>query len=705
MSSPPTHPPEPLPPELQDPEGAARLERRARRREARQAFGTKLLYTFAITLTLVTTLVLVAAGFLLRDAAFDAMDSQLGGQLEAVAALTAEDVSGSIYLQEARTGLPEARQRASEQLAARLTRRREQAAVSAIVVFELQGDPPRPRLLASAAPARPGGTPGAAGELGRLLADQGAIERAVAGRRASSSTLYEYAAPGAEPVLYKGGYAPVLGPDGAVQAVVGVELPADFRAAVNELLTQFLFLATLAGASVLAAAVLLVRQRVHVPVYRLVRAMEGKDGQPLPAKIRWQDEIGELTNHYNHMVDRLAEKERELRELYARTRERAVYLQEYSDCLVAGVPSGVVAVDRAGVVTVWNPPAARILGREGRPGARLEEQLGPDHPLLRALRGALSGSPTSQAIVILDEAGEEQTGEALEEQQRLVELSAAPFRGEDGALLGAAALVNDRTELEQLRRSASRNERLAAIGSLGAGLAHEIKNPLGAISGFAELIERREGQDAARLAGRLRSEVERLDTFLREFLSFARDNKVRREPCDLAALVRQSVESALQAAGVPAADLPRALEGAEVTPPGAKGPLAVSMDLEEGLPALALDGTLLRSACTNVALNALQVMAAQTGGRLSVLLRRAGGAVYARFRDQGPGIPPEDRERVFDPLFTTRAEGTGLGLAIAHKAVVAHGGKITVREAPGGGAELTLRIPAVEVSTPAPVNV
>lgn len=694
MSSSPT----PLPAEIPDPEGAAREERRAKRRETRQAFGTKLLYTFAITLTLITTLVLVAAGFLLRDAAFDALDSQLGGQLEAVAALTAEDLGGSIYLQEARSGLPASRERAALQLAARLQKRRERAAVSAIVVFELTGEPPRPRVLATTEAA-------GSGEQGRLLADQVAVERALATRLATSSTLYEYTPPGGEPALYKGGYAPVLGPDGQVQAVVGVELPADFRAAVNELLRQFLLLSGLAISTVLLAAVLLVRQRVHVPVYRLVRAMEGKDGQPLPAKVRWRDEIGELTNHYNHMVDRLAEKERELRELYARTRERAVFLQEYSDCLVAGVPSGVVAVDRAGVVTVWNPPAARILCREGRPGVKLEEQLAPEHPLLRALKGALSGSPTSQAIVILGETGQEAPGDALEEQQRLVELSAAPFRGEDGTLLGAAALVNDRTELEQLRRSASRNERLAAIGSLGAGLAHEIKNPLGAISGFAELIERREGQDAARLAGRLRTEVERLDTFLREFLSFARDNKVRREPCDLASLILGSVETALQGVGVPAAEIPRALEGAELTPPAAKGALSVALDLEQGLPALAMDGTLIRSACTNIALNALQVMSTHRGGRLSVLLRRAGGAVYARFRDQGPGIPPEDRERVFDPLFTTRAEGTGLGLAIAHKAVVAHGGKITVREAPGGGAELTLRIPAVEAPAAAPLNV
>ena len=688
MSASPSPPSERLPAEVLDGEGAARQERRARRREVRQAFGTKLLYTFAITLTVVTSLALILAGWLVQDAAVDALDSELGRHLEAVAALTAEELQGSIYLQEARSGLPEARLRASQQLAERLTRRRGHAAVSAMVVFTWEGVPPVPRILASSGE-------GGADELARLLTDQGAIGRAVEQRRASSSSIYEYAPPSGQAALFKGGYAPILGPQGEpTGALVGVELPADFSQAVSIVLRQFVFLAGLAGASVLLTAVLLVRQRVHVPVYRLVRAMQGKDGQPTPAKVRWLDEIGALTEHYNDMVERLAEKDRELRELYARTRERAVYLQEYSDCLVGGVPSGVVAVDRSGVVTVWNRAAARILGREGRLGQRIEEQLGPDHPLRRALEAAIQGAPTTQAIVVLGEADEH----ALDEAQRLVELSAAPFRVEGGELLGAAALVNDRTELEQLRRVASRNERLAAIGNLGAGLAHEIKNPLGAISGFAELIERRQGQDATRLAGRLRAEVERLDTFLREFLAFARDNKVRREPCDLVGLARQSVETALQGAGVPASDVAACCEGSPVTPAGARGPLSVELDLEEALPALALDGNLLRSAMTNVALNALQVMAGHGGGRLSVLLRRAGGSVYIRFRDQGPGVPTDDRERIFDPLFTTRAEGTGLGLAIAHKAVVAHGGKISVRDAPGGGAEFTMRLPWVEAA-------
>jgi signal transduction histidine kinase len=451
---------------------------------------------------------------------------------------------------------------------------------------------------------------------------------------------------------------------------------------------------------------------VHIPVYRLVRAMqgEGDEGAPKKAKVRWPDEIGVLTDHYNRMVDRLAEKDETLRELYAKARETADYLQGYSNHLVAGVPSGVVAVDTKGAVTVWNRPASLILGKEGRLGEPVEAQVGAGHPLVLALAGALRGSVTDQALIVLDDprgaGGAEAPEDEGDEARRMVELTCAPFHtgaragGGRGELLGAVALVTDRTELERFRRSASRNERLAAIGTLGAGLAHEIKNPLGAISGFAELIERKEGQEAARLAARLRGEVDELNRFLGEFLKFARDDTIRREPHDVRELLRRSVTVALQALGLDADAAQRAIEGDEPVPlPATGGRVRVRLVLSD-LPPMAIDGPLLRAAFANLAKNGLQAMG-ERGGDLTVRLSRLEDVVYIRVRDQGPGIPLEIREKVFDPLFTTRAEGTGLGLAITHKTVTAHGGKISVRDAQGGGAELVIRLPFVGAAAPA----
>ncbi len=651
----------------------------------RQALSTRLLTTFALLLGTTSSVVFLATGLLIHHTTTHALEQQLARHLEAVASLAAtnERLIGT-WTAAALDGSPQARGYLDDELA----RLRASAGVSEMVMF-VPDEGGELTILAATRTDRAGRDR----LLGRLLADAVAIDAARRDHRAASSSLY------ADPLstehrLSKAAYAPVKDATGRTLAVVGVELPADFKDARAAVFWRITGLGALTLAAVLGTAVFIVRQRVHIPLYRLVRAMQGdgEEGAPKKAKVRRLDEIGVMTEHYNHMVDRLAEKDEKLRELYARAREKADYLTGYSNHLVAGVPSGVVAVDTRGTVTVWNRSACHILRKEGKVGAPLQAQLGSWHPLVKAFQGALQGSVTDQALIVLDDPGSTEA-EDDEDLTRMVELTCAPFHGAGSELLGAVALVTDRTELERFRRSASRNERLAAIGTLGAGLAHEIKNPLGAISGFAELIERKEGADAARLAARLRGEVDELNRFLGEFLTFARDDTIRREPHDLRELLRRGLTMGLQGVGLDGDAALRALDGEPVTVPSTGGPLRVEVALQE-LPPMGVDGPLLRAAFSNLSKNAVQAMGAR-GGELSVRLSRFDDVVYVRIRDQGPGIPLEIREKVFDPLFTTRAEGTGLGLAITHKTITAHGGKISVRDAPGGGAELVIRLPFV----------
>ncbi len=666
-----------------------RPTRRERRARLRQTFGTKLITTFAILLTLATIGALGVAFRSARDVTRQTLETELSLHLQGVARLAAHTLDRPLYIDRARPaahGDPEAgpaqvaRELARTNLARLCAEAQRRAGVSEVVLFVpgVADREPYHVLAASAGEA--------AHErlLARLIADALDIERARASGQATTSSLYSTTVDG-EPVTFKSAYAPILRDD-AVIALVGVELSATFPAELRELDAHYTIAGALAGLAVLATAVLLVRQRVQLPLYRLVRAMEGEDGRPQRARVRRDDEIGALTERYNLMVDRLAEQERTLRGLYAQARATASYLEGYSNHLVAGVPSGVVAVDPQGTLTVWNPSAARILRRSAPLGRSAEDVLGTDHPLARALRGALHGSVTDQALIAL---GAEEEDD--HEQQLLVELTCAPFRDGEGALLGAVALVNDRTELERFRRAASRNERLAAIGHLGAGLAHEIKNPLGAISGFAELIERKEGAEAVRLARRLRGEVEALDTFLNEFLAFTREDTIRREPVDLNGLVRRVLDLCVRGEETPV-PLEPGVPSRQVTLP-AGGTLRLRLELAPDLPRLALDPVLLRSALLNLALNAVQVM--PEGGELTVRTHRLGDQVFVRLRDTGPGVPLALREQIFDPLFTTRAEGTGLGLAIANKTVSAHGGKLGVRDAPGGGAEFVVQLPVV----------
>lgn len=679
-----------------------RLSRRQRRSLIRQAFGTKLLTTFAILFTLVTFVVFALAGWVIHDTTYSVLERQHGDHLKAVAAVAAIELNEPLALYSARTKEDEFHREARDILASLCKKLKEQAKVSQVVLFDGRGTDFV--VLATSAEGPRGATHQAASV--RLYADTLDIDRVRNTKEPVASDLYPIKLPDGQWHTYKSGYATVLDPDtGDISALVRVDIPVQFTQELKRVNWTFYTLGACAGLAVLLAAVFLVRQRVHLPVYRLVKAMQGgPGGAPQPARVRYNDEIGVLTERYNDMVDRMGEKDQKLRELYAQAEERATYLKGYSDHLVTGVPTGVLAVDPEGALTVSNPSAANFLGRKsielGEPVAKV---FGEEHPVARSLLRALRRSVTDQALIVLDaEGGARDSGWGGvddPEAQRLVELSCAPFFGAGGELLGAVALVNDRTELERFRRVAIRNERLAAIGNLGAGLAHEIKNPLSAISGFAELIERKQGADAARLAGRLRGEVQELNTFLNEFLAFTRENRIRRGATDLNQLVTASLILALQGLGF---GVDEQLDGQAFSLPKG-GSLRIKLDLAADLPLLALDGTLLKAACRNLAENAIQIMDGK-GGELAIRTHRIGEMVFVRFKDQGPGVPLEDRENIFNPLFTTRAEGTGLGLAIANKTVTAHNGKLSVRDAPGGGAEFVIRLPVVEAPAPEPAQ-
>ena len=221
---------------------------------------------------------------------------------------------------------------------------------------------------------------------------------------------------------------------------------------------------------------------------------------------------------------------------------------------------------------------------------------------------------------------------------------------------------------EQLRRA----DRLSTLGELSAGMAHEIRNPLGSIRGTAEILKDGVQPDDPRheFAEILVREVDRLNRVLEDFLRFARQAPLERGHFDLNAVVREVL------------DLTR--RQAE------RSDVAVIVSLRE-LPQVAGDGGQLRQALLNLVLNALQAM--PQGGQLTVTTRRSHEQAEVTVADSGPGIPPGDEERIFKTFVTTRPDGTGLGLPISQRIVVSHGGQLTLRNSPGQGAAFTIALP------------
>jgi signal transduction histidine kinase len=229
--------------------------------------------------------------------------------------------------------------------------------------------------------------------------------------------------------------------------------------------------------------------------------------------------------------------------------------------------------------------------------------------------------------------------------------------------------------VEQKTREVLKSDRLATLGGIAAGFAHEIGNSLNVIRGYAAVTERELPADHANRpdVSAIRRETGRAAELIERFLVFARARASQ--------AFAQPVEPVLR-------------EAVEVV-----GPAAVEAKVERlvrispDLPLVVIDAGLLRQALLNLCVNAVQAMAPGGGGRLVASARREGEQVVVEIRDSGPGLPPETARHVFEPFFTTKAEGTGLGLAIVRQAAEAHGGSVEVESTPGQGAAFRLRLP------------
>jgi two-component system, NtrC family, sensor histidine kinase HydH len=246
----------------------------------------------------------------------------------------------------------------------------------------------------------------------------------------------------------------------------------------------------------------------------------------------------------------------------------------------------------------------------------------------------------------------------------------------------AERLAETNKRLEQAQAEARRSERLAALGQLSAGLAHEIRNPLGVIKGSAEMLTQKlQASDelARELAGYISTEVNRLSALVTEFLDFARPLHAQVHPADLRAL------------------LDRVLE---IIGDRWKGkPVVVERQYEEGLPLVPLDESLCEQAFLNLVQNAFEAME-ENGGTLKVQIRKAfcgmREGLEVVLSDTGPGVPENLLEEIFNPFVTTKKTGVGLGLSIVSKIIDGHGGFIHVENASRGGAVFTLFFPLEE---------
>ena len=238
----------------------------------------------------------------------------------------------------------------------------------------------------------------------------------------------------------------------------------------------------------------------------------------------------------------------------------------------------------------------------------------------------------------------------------------------------AEQLAEANLQIQHAEEAVRRSDRLAALGQLSAGLAHELRNPLGTIKTSAEMLARRvssENEVAREVAGFISSEVDRTNSLVTRFLQFARPLEVRLDRADLSQMLDRAVAAAER-------EVPQ---------------ISIYKNYEPEIPPFPFDAELMERVIFNLVVNAAQ--ASPPGGAVTVKSRASGGAVEISVIDRGQGIDPQNLDSIFNPFFTTKPSGVGLGLAIVSKIVDEHGGKITVESEPGKGSVFRVLLPMV----------
>ena len=335
--------------------------------------------------------------------------------------------------------------------------------------------------------------------------------------------------------------------------------------------------------------------------------------------------------------------------------------------LAVALPDGLVVFDAKGRITRMNKAALTLLGMEAPAKGKAFLGRKPAEVLpsaLAELAAKLLQEPVLPDTEIILRHGEE--------QQYISVRGGHVNEGYEGRL-GSLMFLRDLTEVRRLEAEVRRREKLAAVGNLAAGVAHELRNPLSSIKGYATYFGGRfpEGSADREAAQVMVKEVERLNRAIGDLIGLSRPTDIRPRMTGM----RRLIGDTLRLIGQDAAN----------------HKVAIRFDAPEVLPDVAIDPDRMRQVILNLCLNGLEAM--PDGGELFLSLHPEPDALRLEIRDTGVGIAPDALPHIFDPYFTTKGQGTGLGLATVHKIMEAHGGSISVTSEPGQGAVFRLLLP------------
>lgn len=356
----------------------------------------------------------------------------------------------------------------------------------------------------------------------------------------------------------------------------------------------------------------------------------------------------------------------------ARLVDQVLQMKQYNENILLSLTSGLLAVDLQGRVTTLNPAGLSILNIAAPDVLGKELSSNPKFSAFAALLSdaMTAGMDRRNVEVEID----------VEDKKQILGISVSPVLAEEEKVIGALGIFTDLTPIKDLENQVRRKDRLAVVGQLAAGAAHEIRNPLSAIRGTIQLLNRKLQKlpDAAPLLEKTKSMIEEVD----------RINRI------VAGMMDMSKEGALQLARVSISKVLRDV-GYIVEGNFKEAAVGLEFSLDETLPEVEVDMSEMKQVFLNLYQNALQAMT--TNGKLTVSSSKVavGGGDYIQVRvaDTGGGIDEKHLEKIFAPFFTTKTDGTGLGLSIVHRIVEKHKGRITVESVVGKGTTFIVVLP------------
>ena len=397
---------------------------------------------------------------------------------------------------------------------------------------------------------------------------------------------------------------------------------------------------------------------------------------PVAHSGKTQNEAAFVLETFQSVIAQLQAQRQELERLSEQASARADSAERFSERIVASMPTGLIAFDASGNATVINTPARNLFDDEQHLPGEHTRAIFANVPALAEMVEACLAS----GRIYRREEIEASNGSG---QPKRLGATVAPIDPSESGSRGALCLITDITEVTRLREQVALKRNLESLGEMSAGLAHEFKNAMAALHGYAQFLQSIDHDvEGKAAADALLQEVRSLSEMITSFLNFARPQPLQLDDVSLDELIQECHR-----------DLKPLLEQLRVDFVCEESASAQTQRIE-----VRADARLLRQALSNLLRNAAEAIPdGQTDRRVtvdaSIETDQGKQWVTISIHDTGPGIPASDLQKIFIPFFTTKSKGHGVGLALAHRVITQHGGTLTADNARGGGAVFRIKVP------------